>query len=80
MDETEGQLKVLITRGDPVAGTAGTTEEKTMQHMQLTGTPATRRYMESKLWEKLWQAMQRVQKSRFFKGLFMKMAVSMVGV
>ncbi len=46
-------MKVLVTQGDSVVGTAVTTEEKAMQHMQLTGTPAKRHYMESKFWEKL---------------------------
>jgi hypothetical protein len=41
---------------------AVTTAEQTMQRMALTGAPAERRlYMECKWWERLWQAMQRVQ-------------------
>ncbi len=64
VDETEGQTKVLVTSSDPVTGTAVTTEEQVMQRMALSGMPAKRRYMESKWWEGLWQAMQRLQKSK----------------
>jgi hypothetical protein len=41
-DETEGQMKVLVTRSDPVTGTAVTTEGQVMPLMALTvvtGTP-----------------------------------------
>ncbi len=65
MDETEGPVpKVLVTRSDPAAGTAVTTEEQAMPRMALTGTPVERRYMERKWWERLCQAMTRVQKRK----------------
>ncbi len=64
-DETvDGLLKVLVTCSDPVIGAAVTTAEQTMQRMALTGTPAKRRYTERKWWERLWQAMLRVQKRK----------------
>ncbi len=51
-DERE-ELKVLVTRSDPVAGTTVVMEEKTMQHMLLTRTAAEKRYMVRKWWTKL---------------------------
>jgi hypothetical protein len=54
----------LVTRSDRVTGTAVTTAEQMMQRMALTGTSAERRYMERKWWERLWQAMPRVQKRK----------------
>jgi hypothetical protein len=55
-------MKVLVTRSDPVAGTEVTMEEQAMS--ALAGTPAGRRDMEHKWWERLWQAMPRVQKRK----------------
>ncbi len=59
-EEKEGLLMVLVTRSNPARSAAVTTAEWTIQLMALTGTPAERRYMESKWWERLWQAMLRV--------------------
>jgi hypothetical protein len=49
-DETEegAQLKVLVTRSDPVEGTMAVTEEEAIPRSALTGTAAERRYMERK--------------------------------
>jgi hypothetical protein len=63
-NETKERMKVLVTRSDPVAGTEVTTEEQLTPSMALAGTPAERLYMERKWWERLWQAMQRVQKGK----------------
>jgi hypothetical protein len=63
-DEREArELKVLVTRSNPVACTMVVTE-KAMQRMLLTGTTTEKHYMESKWWTKLWQAKQRVQKRK----------------
>ncbi len=35
-DVTEGRLKVLVTRGDPVAGTMVVTEEQTVPRARFT--------------------------------------------
>ena len=64
VDGREGggaRLKVLVTRSDPVAGTAAMTEEQAVPRARFTGTTAEKRFMERKWCEKLWQAMQRVE-------------------
>jgi hypothetical protein len=63
-DETEGRLKVLVTRSDPVAGTVAMMEEQAVPRARFTGTTAEKRFMERKWCEKLWQAMSRVEKRR----------------
>ncbi len=63
-DETEGRLKVLVTRSDPVAGTAAMTEDRAMLRARFTGTTAEKRFMECKWCEKLRQAMSRVEERR----------------
>jgi hypothetical protein len=63
--EEGGLLKVLVTRSDPtMVGTTVMTEEQAIPRAPLTGTAAERHYMEHKWCEKLWQAMQRVQRSK----------------
>jgi hypothetical protein len=46
-------LKLLVTCSGPVKGTAVMREEQTMPQMALTGTPAERRYIERKWWERM---------------------------
>jgi hypothetical protein len=64
-DEAEGRLKVLVTRSDPVAGTM-MVEEQAVPRARFTGTAraAEKRFMELKWYEKLWQAMSRVEKHK----------------
>ncbi len=47
-DETEGQLKVLVTRHDPVTDTWTVTEEQAVPRARFTGTVAKKRSMERK--------------------------------
>jgi hypothetical protein len=67
-DETEGLLKVLVTRRDLVTGAVTVTDEQAVPRAHFTGTVAEKRFMERKWCEKLRQAMSRVEKRRHRKG------------
>ncbi len=55
---------MLVTRGDPVAGTMAVTEEQTVPRARFTGTAAKKRFMEIKWCEKLRRAMSHIQKRK----------------
>jgi hypothetical protein len=63
-DETEGRLRVLVTRSDPVAGTRMVEEQAVVPRARFTGTAAEKRFMERKWYEKVWHAMSRVEKRK----------------